>query len=163
PPGAMRRPQPSGPSGTSIGNSTRQAAALLIRRAYLPRRTRRTRRSGPLWSTLASGFPIREEVRVDEVVDDGLMAGIDRLELSAHADVAIPPRDVPLGFDVALRSRHPEPDLDLGARFEGARRADGDPAVAQVERQCGGNRVAEAVLNGDPENHARAAAAVVVV
>src|SRR5213078_3817838 len=53
--------------------------------------------------------------------------------------------------DVLLRTRHPEADLDLGSAVERARRADGDAAVTQVQRERRGDRVAEAVLNRDPE------------
>src|SRR5947209_7557760 len=85
------------------------------------------------WKRL--GFPIREEMLIDEVVDDRLMRGVDLLELNAHADAAVAPRDVPFRLDVALRPRHAEPDLDFRPRFERARRADRNPAVAQIQRQ----------------------------
>ena len=62
-----------------------------------------------------------------------------------------------------LRSGHPEADLDLRAAVERAGRADGDAAVAQIQRQRRGDRVAEAVLDRDAEHDARAAAAVEVV
>ena len=53
--------------------------------------------------------------------------------------------------------------LILAPAFERAGRADGDAAVAQIERQRRGDRVAEPVLNRDAEHDARAAAAVEVV
>src|SRR5947208_10359589 len=99
---------------------------------------------------------IAEEVRVDEVVDDRLVRGLDRFELNAHADAAIAPRDVSLGVDVALGAGHAEADLDLRARLERARRANGDAAVAQIERQRRRDRVAEPVLERHAERHARA-------
>src|SRR5437899_9494939 len=97
---------------------------------------------------------------IDEVVDDRLMRGVDLLELNAHADAAVAPRDVPFRLDVALRPRHAEPDLDFRPRFERARRADRNPAVAQIQRQRRGDRVAEAILNRNAEHDARTAAAV---
>src|SRR4051812_26800038 len=108
-------------------------------------------------------FSIAEEVRVDEVVDDRLVRRIDDLELDAHADAAIAPRDVAFGVDVLLGARHAEADLDLRSALERAGRPDGDAAVAEIEGQRGGDRVAEPVLNRDPQHHARAAAAVEVV
>src|SRR3954466_16005453 len=108
-------------------------------------------------------FSIAEEVRVDEVIDDRLVGGIDDLELDAHADAAIAPRHVPLGVDVLLRSGHAEADLDLRRTLERAGRPDGDAAVAEVQRQRCRNRVAEPVLNRNAQHHARAAAAVEVV
>src|SRR6202011_976838 len=41
---------------------------------------------------MSLGFAIREEMRVDERVDDGLVGGIDRVELDAHAEAPIVPR-----------------------------------------------------------------------
>ena len=38
-------------------------------------------------------FSVGEEVRVDEVVDDRLVGGVDLLELDAHADAAVAPGD----------------------------------------------------------------------
>src|SRR5439155_10501347 len=107
-------------------------------------------------------FPIRKEVRVDEGVDDSLVCGINRLELNAHAHATIAPRDVPFRVDVALRSGHPETDFDLRARFERACGPDRDAAVAQIERQRRGNRIAESILNRNPQHDARAVAAGVV-
>src|SRR5262252_9453739 len=105
-------------------------------------------------------FSIAEEVRVDEVVDDRLVGGIDDFELHAHADAAIAPRHVPFSVDVLLGPGHPEPDLDLRAAVERARGADCDAAVAEVERQRGGDRVAEAILDRNAQHDARAAAAI---
>src|SRR5712692_2140667 len=111
----------------------------------------------------ALGFSIAEEMRVDEAVDGGLAGTFDRLELNPHADAAIAPRDASLGVDVALRSRQAKADPDLRACLERARRPDGDAPVPQVERQRGRDRVAESVLNRNPENDPRAVAAVEVV
>src|SRR2546423_812071 len=94
-------------------------------------------------------FSVAEEVRVDELVDDRLVGRIDDLELDAHADAAVAPRHVPFGVDVLLRSRHAEAHFDLGAVVERAGGADGDAAMAEVERQRRGDRVAEAVLDRD--------------
>ena len=46
---------------------------------------------------------------VDELVDRRLIVWFDLLELQAHADPAIAPRNPGFGFDVALRSGQPEP------------------------------------------------------
>src|SRR4051812_12625180 len=86
-------------------------------------------------------FSVAEEVRVDEVVDDRLVRGIDDLELDAHADAAVAPRDVSLCVDVLLRSRHAEAHLDLRGAVERAGRADRDAAVAEFQRQRRSNRV----------------------
>src|SRR5262249_18699390 len=42
-----------------------------------------------------SGLPVAEEMRVDEVVDDLLVGGLDLLQLNPHADAAIAPSDPP--------------------------------------------------------------------
>ena len=96
-------------------------------------------------------FSIRKEVGVHEVVDDGLIGRFDFFELDAHADAAIAPGDTPFGVDVALGSGHPETHADLEAAVERARRADGDAAAAQVERQGRRNRVAEPILDRNAE------------
>src|SRR6187397_1912219 len=100
---------------------------------------------------------------VDEAVHDGLAGRVDLIELDAHSDAAIAPGDVTLRVDVALQSRHPEPHLDRCGAFEGTCGADGEPPVAQVERQGGGDRVAKPVLYRDAQDDAGAAAAVEVV
>ena len=82
-----------------------------------------------------SRFPIGEEVRVDEVVDDRLVGGIDFFELHAHADAAIRPRDAAFRVDVALAAGHAEADLDFHVDVERAGRANRDAAAAQVERE----------------------------
>src|SRR5947209_6760807 len=102
-------------------------------------------------------FSVGEEVGVDEAVDHLLVGRLDLLELNAHADTAVAPRDASLAVDVLLRARHAEADLDLGAQLERAGRADRDAAVTEVQRQRRRDRVAEAVLNRDPEHDARAA------
>src|SRR5205085_12207480 len=107
-----------------------------------------------------SGLAVAEEVRVDEVVDDRLVRGIDFLELDAHADAAVAPRDAPFGVDVFLRSRHAEAHFDLGAAVERAGRANGDPAVTEVQRQRRGDGIAEAILDRNPEHDPRAGATV---
>ena len=91
-------------------------------------------------------------------------AGSTLLELDAHADATIAPRDATLPrrrrvSSQAVRKR----DLDLGAAVERAGRSDGDAAAAEIQRQRRCNRVAETVLNGNAEHHARAAAAVEIV
>ena len=102
-------------------------------------------------------------MRVDELVDGGLIGGVDFVELQAHAVAAIAPRDAPLGIDVLLRARQPEAQSHLGAVFEWAGGPDGDAAQAQVQRQCRRDGIAEAIRDGDSEHHARAAAAVEVI
>src|SRR5665213_1385826 len=54
------------------------------------------------------GFSVRKEMRVDELVDDRLIGGVDFFELHAHSDAAIGPRDAALGVDVAFAARHAE-------------------------------------------------------
>ena len=100
---------------------------------------------------------------VDEAVDDGLAGRIDLVELNAHSDASIAPGDVAFRVDVAFQPRHAEPHLDRRSAFERACGTNGDAAVAQVERQGGGDRVAEPVLDGDPQDDAGAAPAVEVV
>src|SRR5947208_2330915 len=63
-------------------------------------------------------FSVGEEVRVDEAVDNGLVGRLDLLELNAHADASVAPRDAPLAVDVLFRPGHAEADLDLGVRLE---------------------------------------------
>src|SRR5476649_1528918 len=108
-------------------------------------------------------FSVAEEVRVDEVVDDCLVGGIDDLELNAHADAAVAPGHVPFGVDVLLRSGHAEADFDLGGAVERAGRPDRDAAVAEVQRQRRGDGVPEAVLDRNAQHDVRAAAPVEVV
>src|SRR4051812_2205420 len=79
-----------------------------------------------------SGFPVADEVRVDEVVDHRLVLRIDGIELDAHTDAPIAPRHLALGVDVLLAAGHAEAHADPRARFERARRADRDAAVAQI-------------------------------
>src|SRR5438270_10235799 len=97
-------------------------------------------------------------MRVDEVVDDRLVGRFDRLELNAHADAAIAPRDASFGVDVTLGAGHAEANLDLRARVERAGGTDGDAAVAQIECQRGGDRVAKSILDRNAEHDAWAAA-----
>src|SRR3954451_4780164 len=92
-------------------------------------------------------FSIAEEVRVDEVIDDRLVGRIDDFELHTHDHPPIAPRHVPFSVDVLLGTRHAEADLDLRATIGRARRANGYAPVAEVERQSGGDGVAEAVLD----------------
>src|SRR5437660_10295094 len=105
--------------------------------------------------TRCSGFSVREEMRVDEVVDDRLVLGHDGVELHAHADAAIAPRHLALGVDVLLATGHAEANADSRAGLERARRADGDAAVAEIQRERGSDGVAEAVPNRDAEDNAR--------
>src|SRR4051794_10891853 len=78
---------------------------------------------------------IREEVRVDEMIDHRLGGGFDLVELHPHADAAVAPDDSAFGVEIPLRPRHPEPHLDRRARLERTRRPDRDATVAQIERQ----------------------------
>src|ERR1700687_4841747 len=68
-------------------------------------------------------FSIGEEMGADERVDDGLVGGLDLLELDAHADAAIAPGRAALCVDIALRAGHAEPQLDRRGLVETARRA----------------------------------------
>src|SRR5204862_2189966 len=108
-------------------------------------------------------FSVGEEVGVDERVDDSLIGGIDFFELNAHADPPVGPGHAALGVDVLLRSGHPEPDFYLDGTVERAGRANGNAAVAQVQRQRGGNGIAKSVLDRDSEHHTRTCTAVEVV
>src|SRR5436190_18760861 len=107
-----------------------------------------------------SGFSVAEEVRVDEVVDDPLVGRVDLLELDAHADAPVAPRDAALAVDVFLGPGHAEPDLDLRTAVERARRPAGDPSVTEVEGQRRGDRVAEPVLDRGTQEQPGAPAAV---
>src|SRR5260221_12413766 len=69
-------------------------------------------------------FSVGEEVRVDEAVDHLLVGRLDLLELNAHADAAVAPRDAPLGVDVLLGARHPEAHPAPAARLARSGRAD---------------------------------------
>src|SRR5262245_58238403 len=80
-------------------------------------------------------FSVRKKVCVDEVVDDRLVRRIDVLELDAHADAPIAPRDLAFRVDVPLRSGHAEKDLDFRHAVERAGGPAGDAAVSQVVRQ----------------------------
>ena len=64
-------------------------------------------------------FAVREEMGVDEAVDERLAGRVDLVELDAHADAAVAPGDVTLGVDVALRAGHAEPHLDRRALSRG--------------------------------------------
>src|SRR5262245_36321117 len=96
-------------------------------------------------------------MRVHEVIDERLAGGLHRLELNAHADALVVPGDAAFGVDLARRPGHTEAHFDPGAGLERARRADGDAAVAQVERRGRGNGVAEPVLDRNAQHDARAA------
>src|SRR5262245_7203967 len=111
----------------------------------------------------ALGFPVGEEVRVDEVVDEALVAGFNALELDSHADAAIAPGHASVGVDVALRPGHPEADADLRAGVERTGGPDRNPAATEVERERRRDRVAEPVLDGDAEDDPRTATAVEIV
>src|SRR3954471_19794455 len=73
-----------------------------------------------------SGFAIGKEMRVDECVDHRLVRGLDLLELDAHGDTPIAPRDAAFRVDIALGSRHAEAHLDLRGAVERARRPNSD-------------------------------------
>src|SRR5438128_10673972 len=91
--------------------------------------------------TRVLGFSIGEEVGVDEVVDERLRGRIDGFKLDTHTDPTIAPRDTAFGIDVAFRSRHAEANLDFCAGVERTGRANGNTAVAQIERQRRRDRV----------------------
>src|ERR1700704_6100130 len=100
---------------------------------------------------------------VDERVDDSLVGGLDLLELDAHADPAVAPGHASFSVDVPLGPRHAKTHFDFGGAVERTGRPNRDAAVAQVERQRGGDGIAEAILNRDAEDDAGARAAVEVV
>ena len=68
----------------------------------------------PSW--LATTLLTAEEVRVDELVDGGLILRFDLLELQAHAVAAIAPCHAAFGVDVALRAGQAEPQAHLARR-----------------------------------------------
>src|SRR4030095_2920124 len=88
---------------------------------------------------------------------------LDLLKLHAHAHATIAPRDSRFRIDVLLRSGKAEAEPYPRVLFERTRCPDSDAAVAQVQRECGGNGVAEAVGNRNSQNDTWAGAAVVVV
>ena len=100
---------------------------------------------------------------VDELVDRGLILRFHFVELQAHAVATVGPGDSSFGIDVALGARQPEAKANFRGVLERARGSDRDAAAAEVQRQRCGDRVAEAVGDGDAEHHARAATAVEVV
>src|SRR5258706_3649273 len=102
-------------------------------------------------------------MRVDEVVDDGLIGRVDLFEFDAHPDAPVAPGHTPFGVNVTLRTRHAEAYSDSGAGIERTRRANRDTAVAEIQRQCRRNRVAEAILDRNAEDHPRAAPPVEAV
>src|SRR6185436_3523765 len=74
----------------------------------------------------------------------------------AHADAPVAPGDLRLDVDVLLAHRHAEAHLDDGPLVERVGGADGHAAAADVERDGGGNRVAQAVGDRNAEDDARA-------
>ena len=100
---------------------------------------------------------------VDEIVDDALIGALDLDELQSHAVAPIAPGDAPLGVDVALGAGEAKPQPHVRAVLERARRPDRDPAATQVQGQCRGNRVAEAIRDGNTQYHTRAATPVEIV
>ena len=58
---------------------------------------------------LSLGFPIAEEMLVDELIDRRLVGRFHLLELQAHPDPAVGPRNPRFGIDLGLRARQLEP------------------------------------------------------
>src|SRR6185503_9571960 len=78
-----------------------------------------------------------KEMLVDELVDCGLIGRIDLLELQAHSDAPVAPRDARVRLHVHLRAGQAESDAHLGVLLQGTHRPDADSALAQVQRQRG--------------------------
>ena len=112
--------------------------------------------SGLIFGRSDLGFAIREEMSVDVLGDRGLILGAKSDEFEAHADALVAPRDLGLDVDVLLAHRHAEASLDRDALVERVGGAHGDAAAADVQRDSGGDRVAEAVRDRNAKNHARA-------
>ena len=74
-------------------------------------------------------------MRIDELVDGGLVLRIEFVELQPHAVAAIAPRDVALGIDVPFRARKAKPEANVRAALERAGRPDGDSSAADVRVQ----------------------------
>src|SRR5262245_57648437 len=100
---------------------------------------------------------------LDELVDGGLIGRIHLLELQAHADAAVAPRDARLDVHLSAARGQAEPDASGGAGLEWAGGADRDAAATQVQRERGGDGVPEPVGDRDPEDDTRAAAAIEAV
>src|SRR5712692_7367960 len=92
---------------TRLGSATRRSGAYRDGTCTRWRRTTGCERSrAHIVTTRHAGilsFSVGEEVRVDEAVDHLLVGRLDLLELDAHADAAVAPRDAPLAVDVLLR------------------------------------------------------------
>src|SRR5262245_59514665 len=102
-------------------------------------------------------------MRADEVVDDRLVGRIDGFELDAHAHAAIAPGHAAFGVHVAFRAGYAEPHADLGTGVERAGGSNRETAVPEIQGECGRNRVAESILNRNPEDGPRTTATIEVV
>src|SRR5687767_7585638 len=102
-------------------------------------------------------------MRVDELVDGGLILRLDFFELQPHAVAAIAPGDPPFGVDVALRAGQAKSEACARAVLERAGGTDGDASAADVQRQRCRDGVTEPVGDGNAEYDARASAAIEVV
>src|SRR5580765_1929932 len=120
-----------------------------IGRGWLWQAPARLRAAG---ASARSGAPIAEEVRVDEGVDGGLVGRVDLLELQAHADAPVAPRDARLDLDFTGCGREAEPDPRGSTGIERAGGPDGDPAAREIQRERRRDRVAEAVSDRDAQD-----------
>src|SRR5215217_2612712 len=100
---------------------------------------------------------------IDELVDRRLVGRFDLLELQAHSDSPIAPGNPRFRFDVALRAGQPESGPHFGSTLQRTHGPDSQAAFTEVERERGGDRIAEPVGDRDPEHDARAPAAIEVV
>ena len=137
-----------------LAHRRRQRDAAVAAGLEVPRRLGGLRRA-PGWPR---PYDLRgwKKCRVDEVVDGALIRRLDRVELQAHADArdrsSAPLASASISF---FAPGKPESQARLGVRFERARGPDRDAAAAEVQRQGGGDGVAEAI--GDRECRARRA------
>src|SRR4051794_15317297 len=110
-------------------------AAMPARRHRMSKRECSMNRSLPARRPLR--FAVREEVRVDEVVDDVLAGGIHFLELHAHPDAAVAPRHTALRVDFALGSGQAEPYAHRRVVIERTGGPDREPTPADVQGERG--------------------------
>ena len=100
---------------------------------------------------------------IDERVDCRLVNRLDFFEPQAHTIALHAPRDTAVGIDVALGAWESKPKAHFGAVRKRARCADGDPAAAQIQRERGGNGVAESIRDRNAKHDARTTSPVEIV
>src|SRR5262245_54816212 len=99
----------------------------------------------------------------DEIVDRGLIGGYHLGELQAHAVAAIRPGEAALGVNVLGRARQAEAHLHYRPALERVGSADRETAVADVQRERRGDRIAKPVRDRDTKHYARAGTAIVLL